>query len=328
MARLLGILSSHGLDARIAVPAGYILGGYDGSSDTYYSTTNKLTYSNETRSITTSLVTAQENGAGVSNSSKAGYKVGGYDTDYIYTYSTKVTFAGDVFSTLSITIPSGYARLNQAPHSNHGTAGYITSGSSETNSFLTTSYKLGYSAETYSTISDTINTGVAYAGGLSNSGTAGYIAGGMRNVSYQNTSRVDKISYSNDTRSSTGMSVPGGSLGGTRQFANSIQNKGSAGYYAAGYNGSSQNTFLKVDFSNDTMSTLGATLTYALINPCGIAYEGTAGYVCGGWNQPAGSTRINGIDKLLFSNETKSTLSATLSYSASFHTGVSNSGNI
>ena len=137
--------------------------------------------------------------------------------------------------------------------------------------------------------------------GFANSGTAGY-------VGTRSNSTFDKLTYSSETN---GTVSSGYNLINEAGAANS----GTAGYTfggdADGSNPFTEGTQIhKILFSNDTVSTLSATLSVPRYDGGAFAKSGTAAYA-GGGNSTSGI--VTSINKLLFSNETISTLSASLS---------------
>jgi hypothetical protein len=87
-----------------------------------------------------------------------------------------------------------------------------------------------------------------------------------------------------------------------------------AGYFAGGTSGGSQSFIDNLLFSNESRTTLTATLSQSVYGPS-ACNSSLAGYFAGGFN---GNSSQRFIDKLLFSNASRSTLTATLSQSAEF----------
>ena len=88
---------------------------------------------------------------------------------------------------------------------------------------------------------------------------------------------------------------------------------GNAGYFLGGYNSGNLDSIDRVDFDDDTRFTIGATLTLGRSQAAGISNSGTAGYTAGGQYQPSGSwVAYLGIQKLTYSGDTVSLISATL----------------
>ena len=96
-----------------------------------------------------------------------------------------------------------------------------------------------------------------------------------------------------------------------RAYIQGCANSGTAGYIASGYGGAYQNTLNKLAFSNDTVSVPSATMTIDGTDSSGAANSGTAGYWAGGASNN-GSTLRDIIDKVAFSSDTRTTLSAVL----------------
>ena len=89
----------------------------------------------------------------------------------------------------------------------------------------------------------------------------------------------------------------------------------SGGPAGAGYFGGGSGSYLtyvtKIVFPTDEASTLGTGLSTATAYAAGFGNAGVAGYIAGG------SGLGTAIDKFLFADDTRSTLSATLSLSLS-----------
>jgi hypothetical protein len=177
-------------------------------------------------------------------------------------------------------------------------AGYAFGGSPA----AATIQKLNYSNETRTNLSDTFTAALGPTG-VSDSGTAGYFQGD--NVA-SNTA-IRKLLFSTETGSTIGATII------NRVFAAGVGNKGSAGYWMAGgpqTGGSEQRSDIqKLAYSNETSSTIGATMPAVTIyNYNGMSNDGTAGYSYGGY---VGGANVNTIQKLLYSTEARTQLSAT-----------------
>jgi hypothetical protein len=171
---------------------------------------------------------------------------------------------------------------------------------------------------TKTTISATMGYATEGWGACSNDGTAAYWSGGYD--SQIATKYIYKLLYSNDTRSELA-TLP--SIG---VYKSGCSNGTTAGYLIRGTDGNAtnqgSNQLNKIDFSNDSVSTLSATFTTARYSAGAFANGTTAGYFCGGQTP----SNISSIEKLTFSGETMSTLSATLSTARHGASGYSNSG--
>ena len=148
--------------------------------------------------------------------------------------------------------------------------------------------------------------------GLSNSGTAGYMDEGAGASS----TNAYKFPFSNQTFSSLG-----GILLNTQQRA-SMSNSGTAGYYGGSFDGSYKTTIQKLTFSNDTVSTLSATVSRNQLQAKGCGATGIAGYITPGAEGPSA---LSTIHRMSFSNDTLSTFSYPLDNRA-WMNGLTNFG--
>jgi hypothetical protein len=157
------------------------------------------------------------------------------------------------------------------------------------------------------------------AAGAANSGTAAYFAGGYYQDITTYYSRIDKIAFSADTKStlSATLTAAASNIAGAA-------NSGTAAYFAGG---TGLDGIDKISFSADTKSTLSAVLTTACWQFEGAADSGTAAYYAGGQAGGAGGY-LSRFDKITFSADTKSTLSATLATSAQWVAGAANSAGL
>jgi hypothetical protein len=182
--------------------AAYWTGGYDnieagGAPKNLY----KLLYSNDTRSVLASGIGGYNYRAGCSSAKTAGYiNEGGSGVGQSYSIQ-KITFSTDALSTVSSVLTASYAR---AAFANGTTAGYWAGGEPSRVSSIN---KVTFSSDTGSTLSATLSTGRQGASGYSNSGTAGYIAGGYDSAAI---SGIDKITYASDTKSTLSATLSAG----------------------------------------------------------------------------------------------------------------------
>ena len=306
--------------------AGYFGGGYDTN---YISGIDKIAFPGDTKTTLSATLTsaifslsAMANEITVSGSSnRAGYFGGGYDGnigDEIARID-KISFPADTKSTLSAVLTSKIEQL--AAMANSGVAGYFAGGTPDLGlTTLARIDKITFPGDTKSTLSATLTTGGAQlASGMANSGTAGYIAGGIDN-SGTVLSRIDKITFAADTKSTL---TP--TLTVAKYATSAMANSGTAGYISGGNNsaGTPISGIDKITFSGDTKSTLSATLTTATAFTAAMANSGVAGYVGGGVDSGGFISRI---DKITFSADTKSTLTATLTAAVAEFAAMSNSG--
>lgn len=211
-------------------------------------------------------------------------------------------------TTGSITLPSARGSFSTA-----GNGGYFAGGRDGSSTLLSSIAKVSFINDSTSTLSATIVTAKHDVIGYANSGTAGYVAGG-RNSAGTDQSSIDKLSFSNETISNLGAT-----LGTAVSDGAGHANSGTAGYACGGYSSPAsafQNKYQKLLFSNDTASTIGATMSKTANAFTGFANSGTAGYV--------GTRNNNTFDKLTYSSETNSTISS--GYSWINEAGAANSG--
>ena len=266
----------------------------------------------------------------------------------------KILFANDTISTLAV--GASLARYVASGFSNSGVAGYLAGGGS----FAvrqTTVDKFAFPADTRTTLGTGLSVATGGPMGFANSGVAGYSAGG-ETPTYVTT--VDKFAFPADTRTTLGTG-----LSGVRAFGATAENTLVAGYYGGGdANGSQASNVDKFTFPSDTRSTLASGLvagswysSVGLSNDAVAIYfqdnasttmtkyamptdtrssfttgaaqnfgscqsnSGLAGYISGG-----GSPLTNAVQKLNYTNDSRSTLAATLSFSANGQAGMSNQG--
>jgi uncharacterized repeat protein (TIGR02543 family) len=223
-------------------------------------------------------------------------------------YTLTVTKSGDGGGTVSSS-PSG---INCG-----GTCSYqFVSG---TNVILTAtpdslSVVSGWSGDatgTNSTVTITMNSNKSVTA-IFNINAAGFFAGGIHldssnnNVVYQ--SFIDKLLFSNDSQSTLSATLS------QSTYDQSACNSSLLGYFSGGQCVWLLSFIDKLLFSNETRSTLSATLSQS-VKYQSACNSSLAGYFAGGNESADGynDPKISFIDKLLFSNETRSTLGATLS---------------
>ena len=152
---------------------------------------------------------------------------------------------------------------------------------------------------------------------------AGYSIGGYSSTTIGLT-LIDKISFSNDAISALSATLSTG-----RYYASNLSNSGVAGYVGGGNSSSAAIASIeKLTFSSEARSNVSATYGSARGDSHGaMSNSGTAGYAGGGINAAGGV--LNSIDKILYSNDTTSTLSAVLpwsTYGRRRNPGTANSG--
>lgn len=216
----------------------------------------------------------------------------------------KITFPSDTLSIIAATLTStvgayaGFANSGLATGAGYAAGGYG-------GAFLSRIDKLRFSDEVKSTLTATLSTARYSIAGFANSGTAGYAATG--NQSGTMVATVDKLLFSNETCSAIAATINTG-----RMYASGFSNTGTAGYVFGGNtSGGRTNNIQKVLYSNDTISGLTATLGQVTQSPVGASNAGVAGYSVGGFSEGP-DRQLTVTDKILFSNETRSTLTYNL----------------
>jgi hypothetical protein len=263
----------------------------------------------------TSPASAASNSITPTEVAKAGFFVGGQGSG---TTIDKITFSNDTRSTLSATLsPSrGYS----AGFANSGTAGYVVGGT-ESPDYSTIS-KLVFTTDSISNLgTGAVGTYIKAVSGMANSGTAGYWGGG--NAPGGVTSNIGKLLFSNDSNS-----IISAKLSQAKAYVMAFANSGTAGYFANGSNSGSlqwYTTINKITFSNDTVSSAGGGNlgTYTDFGTA-FANSGTAGYMTATSGSAGGGT--SQIEKITFSNDSKSIIAATLSEARSASGSFANSG--
>ena len=230
-----------------------------------------------------------------SNNKTASYCTGGKNAGSYRNTIQKLTWPGEVRSTLSATLNAVTA--TNVGFSNSGTAGYITGGYGGSG-YISWVTKLAYSGETTSTLTATLSTAQTDNGAYANSGTAGYVFGG-----YPSNTAYNKFLFSNDTR--TTMSVV---LTAPRNQVSGMANSGTAGYAVAGIHQTTAvplATIDKLTFSNDSVAA-GNPLMRARAYPGSTSNNGVAGYIQGGSSTAVFSgLAIYNTEKLVFPTDTQ-----------------------
>lgn len=288
---ILGIISSQ-ITGHLFTPIGYSTYSND------YTVFTKFNLNAETTSTVTLTSVTNIASAYASNSGVAGYLYGTNATPG--TACQKISYSNDSVSTLANSLPQ--ERRFATGQSNSGTAGYVTGGA--TAGFIVrykTIVKSPFSTDTPATL----GTGFTDMGNgnaaCSNNHTAGYTFGGYSDTTGDG-NWINKINYSNDAISNSVATLAQDDYA-TQAFSND----GTAAYVCNGQVGGT--AILKLTYSNDTRSTISATMpdntTFMAVN---YKYQ-TAGYWMGGI---VSGSPVSSIQKLLYSGETRSTISATL----------------
>lgn len=237
----------------VTTQLGYFGQGYELATDTLLTSITKINLLTNTQmSFSASFVNSGRiSGSRASNNNVAGYTAGGYAGGYSASMD-KFSFPSESASSMSATLSQ--ARAHVASINNNAVAMYTAGGETYGNPY-TNPYanidKLAYSTETRSTFYLPLAVTEAQ-NGLSNSGTAGYVAGGFYQTSptsMQATGNYWKWPFSTDTISTTTSNYyyNGG-------YPNQFSRYAVAGYIVGGMDYA---TIKKINFANDTISEIG-----------------------------------------------------------------------
>jgi hypothetical protein len=288
-------------------------GGGNGSAQNFI---DKLLFSNESRSTLTATLSQSIAEQSACNSTLAGYFAGGGNSN-LQSYIDKLLFSNESRSTLTATLSQTISAQSAC---NSTLAGYFAGGTTNADT-IHFSYidKLLFSNESRSTLTATLSVSIRSQAAC-NSSLSGYFAGGFNPF----LSSIDKLLFSNESRTTL-----------TATLSQSVEkfaacNSSLAGYYAGGANTGGDQTdqsFIdKLLFSSETRTTLVATLssTIWIESACNSTLSG---YFAGGLYYN-GSTHIpcSHIDRLLFNNETRNRLTATLSQTIGFQSTCQSGG--
>jgi hypothetical protein len=240
---------------------------------------------------------------------RAGYLFGGNTDNTFRNIIQQLNFTTEANTTIAATLSNNL--WQSGAFANSGVAGYSAGGTNGT--LFSTTDKLNFITVTKSTTNpmpQALSGQLAHA----NSGVAGYIMGGAADPT--TSAAIRKLTFSADTWSTISATLPT-----SNGRAAACANSGTAGY---GFGGGNTNTIVKLLYSDETRSTLSATLTYGLYTSTATSNNGVAAYHHGGYN----GNMITQIDKLTYSNETKSGLAALLasSYASADAGAFANSG--
>jgi hypothetical protein len=182
--------------------AGYSAGGYTAAGNA--TTVDKFAFPGDSRStLGTGLSAATSNLAAMANSSVAGYFGGGQTTTKVTTID-KFAFPGDSRSTLGTGLTAGVGDF--AGMADSGVAGYFGGGALQwpASNYSTTVDKIAFPSDTKSTLGTGLPTAINQLGGMADSGTAGYFAGGYFGSAPYIKDEVTKFTFPSETRSTLG----------------------------------------------------------------------------------------------------------------------------
>lgn len=292
---LLGILSSAASGGAL-VSAGFFVGGQG-----RVNTIKKLDFETDTFSLlATTISNGAERMAGVSNSGVSGYTAGGNHAFDVQNRIFKLAYPSETASTLGATL--SIAREQLSGMSNSGVAGYFAGGAAFSGGWVlySTNDKLDYSTESRSTVAG-LSIARRAPTGMSNSGVAGYSAGGDNgsdnNIDSNKYSIVNKLTFATDTMSTlaTGMSYNGSEM-------SAMANKGVAGYVAGDTEyGPNKRTLNVFAFPTETRTVKTSELTFDCTNSGG----GVSNHAVSGYFHTSGN-----LNKFAFPSETRSAFTA------------------
>jgi len=174
-----------------------------------------------------------------------------------------------------------------------GSKGYFAGG--DTGAFVSTADKLTYSTDTTSA-QTTANLSQARSSlaGVSEGLTKGYFAGGTTGTHVATT---DKLTFFNDiTAAQASANLPQG----ISELAGCSGNS-TKGYFGGGYTNGTITTIYKINYTTESVSELGSTLSQPKRRPAAISEGSTKGYFTGGFSS---ATTYSTTDKILYSNDT------------------------
>lgn len=225
-------------------------------------TVYKQAYSNDAFSTLASNTPNSAKSAGVNSTNLDYYTIGG---EYVASAS-KMPFTTETFASLasSMSTPRGRAFSGN----NGTTAGYVLAGNSiDGNNYNSNGSKIPFSTDTFATISAPGNK-ISYGiGSLINPNVSMISIAGYNVDAFGRTNTFRKMPFSTETQSSTGQTTPA-------TTASVASFSGSANGYSFPGDANAGNYIQRYVFSNDTNSTIAATLTVASRRPL-TAYANT-----------------------------------------------------
>jgi len=220
---------------------------------------------------------------------------GASNTWFNATSIEKILFISDTCSVLSLTVSN--PQRASAGYSNKFTAGYTLGGESAAGVATNKIDRLLFAGETHSTLGATMSQAIFAFHGAANGTVAGYTFGGVGTVVLN---VINKMNFSNESNSAISANI-----GTVRHSTGVVSNGPTAIYDAHGVAANSQ--IRKLTLSNETVSTLGATLSQTTFQQRpGFSNVGVAGYFT---FYALGTSMVNSCDKFNYSNETRSNLS-------------------
>lgn len=238
----------------------------------------------------------------------ANYRLGGYAPSFSsaikkFTFTTKTETVLSATLTAAIIANVGFASTSKV----------FSASGQDASSYISIHQYLDISNETRTALASTLAQNGYYGAGLTNSGTAGYIAGGGANGAITSSvpylTRIEKFFYATEASSTTvaNMSI--------NVFAINGGNNGTtAGYLVGGFYGTTDpsrlytNMIQKLIYASDTTVSNPASLAYATYNNMMLSNHETAGYITAGSNDSGAPT--TDLRKIVYATDVTSNIAA------------------
>jgi len=305
---------------------GYFGGGIDYNPNpiTYFDRIDRIDFSNETTSEPGNNLPVRLSDGAATSSSSYGYFGGGYvgppiddSVDTIY----RIDFSNETVTASTQLVEENYRQAavsGGASQRIKGSRTYGYFGGGGFPSALNTIERIDFSNETISSPDNNLSQARYSLEGTSSS-SYGYFGGGRNtelSPSYLDT--IDRIDFSNET-----ISAPTNNLPQARISLAAVSSS-SYGYFGGGSAPSRVATIDRIDFSNETTSAPSNNLPLARTSLAAVS-SSSYGYFGGGQAPTESPSRVNTIDRIDFSNETTSPVTATLSQGKNGLAAVSSS---
>lgn len=222
----------------------------------------------------------------------------------------KINFSNELVTTRNYSFDRSYA-----PTIENSDKVYVVGGI-ESGSDVSKSYRFNHKIDTEAmtelgSLSQAVN-----RSGVTKSSTKAYVAGGYSSSTQTTVDTVQTVTFATDTSASSSVAVLNKSVGGVSSVGNTTY-----GYYAGGeewssgtnINFASDDTFDRIQYSSDTVSTIAGTLTTGRSMGARVLSSGI-GYVVNGIRKPNTDDYyvVNTIEKIEYSSETVSVLTQSL----------------
>jgi len=274
---------------------GYRCGGYNAGTSAAITDIERLDYTNDTGTLGDAgyLTVARHFGAGLSTKDY-GYLGGGEDPSSVVTIVDRLDFSTDITTAVAkgpLTVArKGTGAVMSADYGYWG-------GGTDPSGVKSTVDRIDFASDTTACVTKgPLTEAKAYVSGT-NSADFGYVGGGYQPSSPYPRSTVDKIDFSNDTRTA----IVRGPLTAAKYNGGSTGNE-SYGYWGGGATPSMVSTVDRVDYSNDTLDAVAkGPLTVAK----GEGFAGTSNRALTSQRKLKGLTNvISEIQGPLYSNTT------------------------